>query len=434
MTPPARLSAAIEVFADIEARRRPAADVLKDWGLAHRFAGSGDRAAIAGLVYDALRRKSSAAWLMGETSPRAALIGMLHRERGLDVAAIAVLCSGARYAPAPLTETETVALSSDALADAPAHVRGDYPDWLDAPLSRVFGQERAAEGAALASRAPLDLRVNTLAADREAVLPKLAHLGAETARWSPVGLRIRLAADAKSPGVHAEPVFLKGEIEIQDEGSQLAALLAGAKPGEQVVDLCAGAGGKTLALAAAMENHGQIYATDTDKRRLVPIHERIARAGARNIQVRTPRGATDDVLADLAGRADLVLIDAPCTGIGTWRRNPDAKWRIRPGALAERLKQQEATLERAVGLLKPGGRIAYVTCSVLAEENGDQVRAFAGRHPDFSVEKPANVVNLLGERAYLFGRAVLISDEGLLMTPRRTDTDGFFVSLLRRSA
>jgi 16S rRNA (cytosine967-C5)-methyltransferase len=432
MTPSARLSAAIEVFADIEARRRPAADVLKDWGLAHRFAGSGDRAAIAGLVYDALRRKSSAAWLMGEATPRAVLIGMLRRERGLDVTAIAALCSGARYAPAPLTEGETAALASEALADAPAHVQGDYPDWLDAPLTRVFGEERAAEGAALASRAPLDLRVNTLAAEREAVLPKLAHLGAEAARWSPIGLRIRLAADAKNPAVHAEPVFLKGEIEIQDEGSQLAALLAGAKPGEQVVDLCAGAGGKTLALAAAMENRGQIYATDTDKRRLVPIHERIARAGARNIQVRTPRGAAD-VLSDLAGRADLVLIDAPCTGIGTWRRNPDAKWRIRPGALAERLKQQQAALDRAVGLLKPGGRVAYVTCSVLAEENGDQVRAFAGRHPDFSVEKPANVINLLGERAYLFSRAVLISDEGLLMTPRRTDTDGFFVSLLRHA-
>jgi len=433
MTPSARLSAAMEIFADIEARRHPAANALKEWGLAHRFAGSGDRAAIAGLVYDALRRKSSSAWLMGEASPRAVLLGMLRRERGLDVAAIAALCSGARYAPAPLTEGEAAALSSEALADAPAHVQGDYPDWLDAPLARVFGEERAAEGAALASRAPLDLRVNTLAADREAVLPKLAHLGAETARWSPVGLRIRLATDAKSPAVHAEPVFLKGEIEIQDEGSQLAALLAGAKPGEQVVDLCAGAGGKTLALAAAMENHGQIYATDTDKRRLAPIHERIARAGARNIQVRTPRGATDDVLADIAGRADLVLIDAPCTGIGIWRRNPDAKWRIRPGALAERLKQQEVVLERAVGLLKPGGRIAYVTCSVLAEENGDQVRAFGRRHADFSVEKPTNVINLLGERAYLFGRAVLISDEGLLMTPRRTDTDGFFVSLLRHA-
>jgi 16S rRNA (cytosine967-C5)-methyltransferase len=434
MTPPARLSAAIEVFADIDARPRPAGEVLKDWGLSHRFAGSGDRAAIAGLVYDALRRKSSAAWLMGNDSARAVLIGMLHRERGLDAAAIAALCNGLRYAPVPLSDGEISALGADALADAPARVQGDYPEWLEPHLARVFGEERAAEGAALASRAPLDLRVNTLAADRESELPKLAHLGAGPARWSPNGLRIRLAAEAKSPAIHAEPAYRKGEIEIQDEGSQLAALFAGANPGEQVIDLCAGAGGKTLALAAAMENRGQIYATDTDKRRLVPIHERIARAGARNIQVRTPKSSGDDVLADLAGRADLVVIDAPCTGTGTWRHNPDAKWRIRPGALTERRKQQEAAIERAVPLLKPGGRIAYMTCSVLVEENGEQIGAFVGRHPDFSVEKPGNVINLLGERAYLFSRAVLISDQGLLMTPRRTDTDGFFVSLLRRSA
>ena len=432
MTPSARLSAAIEVFADIETRRRPAADTLKDWGLSHRFAGSGDRAAIAGLAYDALRRRASSAWLMGGASARAVLIGMLRRERGLSTADIEALCSGARFAPDLLTEAEKSALESRTLADAPAHVQGDYPDWLDPYFARALGDERAAEGEALASRAPLDLRVNTLAASRDDIVPKLSHLGAEPARWSPMGLRIRLAADSKSPAIHAEPAYLKGQIEIQDEGSQLAAVLAGAEPGEQVVDLCAGAGGKTLALAAAMENHGQIYATDSDKRRLVAIHDRLLRADARNVQVRTPRGEAD-VLSDLAGRADLVLIDAPCTGTGTWRRNPDAKWRIRPGALGERLKQQEAVLERAASLVKPDGRIAYVTCSVLAEENGDQIRAFAGRHADFSVEKPANVTKALGERAYLFGRAVLISEEGLLMTPRRTDTDGFFVSMLRRS-
>jgi 16S rRNA (cytosine967-C5)-methyltransferase len=433
MTPSARLSAAIEVFADVEARRRPGSDALKDWGLGHRFAGSGDRAAIAGLVYDALRRKASSAWLMGEETPRTALIGMLRRERNLDAGAIAALCSGARFAPEPLTQAESAALEKNSLTGAPVHVEGDYPEWLDAHLARVFGDERAAEGTALASRAPLDLRVNTLITERDHVLPKLAHLGAEPTRWSPVGLRIRLAAQAKSPPIHAEPVFIKGQIEIQDEGSQLAALIAGAKPGEQVVDLCAGAGGKTLALAAAMENHGQIYATDTDKRRLVAIHDRLARSGARNVQVRTPK-SVGGVLDDLAGRADLVLIDAPCTGTGTWRRNPDAKWRIRPGALAERIKQQDAVLEHAVPLVKPGGRIAYITCSVLAEENGDRVRGFIERHPDFSVEKPATVINTLGERAYLFSRAVLISDEGFLMTPRRTETDGFFVSVLRRSA
>jgi 16S rRNA (cytosine967-C5)-methyltransferase len=436
MTPSARLSAAIEVFAEIEARRRPAADALKDWGLSHRFAGSGDRAAIAGLVYDALRRKSSSAWLMGEASPRATLIGMLRRERGLDTDAVAALCNGGRYAPSPLSQDEAAALATGALTDAPACVEGDYPEWLDAHLQRVFGDERAAEGAALASRAPLDLRVNTLAAERDEAPAKLQHLNGEPTRWSPIGIRMRLAAEAKSPAIHAEPLFIKGQIEIQDEGSQLAALLASAKPGEQVVDLCAGAGGKTLALAAAMENRGQIYATDLDKRRLAPIHARLERAGARNVQVRTPtgRGGGSDVVADLAGRADLVMIDAPCTGTGAWRRNPDAKWRIRPGALAERIKEQQAVLERAALLAKPGGRIAYVTCSVLPEENNDQVEAFLARHPEFSVEKPADVVKALGERAYLFARAVLISGAGLLMTPRRTETDGFFVSVLRRQS
>jgi 16S rRNA (cytosine967-C5)-methyltransferase len=406
--------------------------VLKDWGLSHRFAGSSDRAAIAGLVYDALRRKASSSWLMGEASPRAVLLGMLHRERGLDVAAIAALCSGERFAPAPLTESERAAFDARSLTDAPQAAQGEYPDWLDPYFARVFGDERGAEGEALASRAPLDMRVNTLVAEREEVLPKLAHLNVEPTRWSPLGLRIPMSADARNPAIHAEPAFRKGLIEIQDEGSQLAAIFAGAKPGEQVIDLAAGAGGKTLALAAAMENRGQIYATDIDKRQLVPIHERIARAGARNIQVRTPRGESD-VLTDLVGRADLVLIDAPCTGTGTWRRNPDAKWRIRPGALAERVKQQAVLLDRAVALTKPKGRIAYVTCSVLAEENGDQVRDFVGRNPDFSVEKPAELAQALGERAYLFTRAALISGEGLLMTPRRTETDGFFVSLLRRT-
>jgi len=432
MTPAARVSAAIEVLGDIAVRRRPAADVLKEWGLGHRFAGSGDRAAIAGLVYDALRRRASAAWIMGEETPRAILLGMLRLERGLDLDGIAALADGSRFAAASLSETERSRLAAPSLTDAPPWTAGDYPEWLDPHFTRVFGEDRAAELAALATRAPLDLRVNTLEADRDKAAAMLSGLGAEPTRWSPFGLRIRLGADAKSPAIHAEPAFIKGMVEVQDEGSQLAALLAGAKRGEQVVDLCAGAGGKTLALAAAMENHGQIYATDSDKRRLAPIHARLERAGARNVQVRTPR-TNADVLADLVGRADLVLIDAPCTGIGAWRRNPDAKWRVRPGSLATRCKEQETALDRAAALVKPGGRIAYVTCSVLAEENDDQVAAFLARHPAFTLVPPAQACEPLGERAYLFRRAVLMSDAGLLMTPLRTETDGFFVSLLRKA-
>jgi len=431
MTPAARLSAAIEVVADIEQRRRPANDALKDWGLTHRFAGSSDRAAIAGLVYDTLRRKASSAWLMRDSSPRAVLLGMLRQERGLGVDALEKLCSGERFSPPPLTEAERTALSSDSLAGAPAFVLGDYPEWLDPYFSRVFGDDRAAEGAAQARRAPLDLRVNTLRTERETVLPKLAHLGAEPTPWSPIGLRIRLSPDAKNPAIHAEPVFRKGIAEVQDEASQLSALFAGAKPGEQVVDLAAGAGGKTLALAAAMDNRGQIYATDISKRQLVPIHDRIARAGVRNVQVRTPRG-TEDALADLNGRIDLVVIDAPCTGTGTWRRNPDAKWRVRPGALEERLIQQRTLLDRAAELIKPGGRIAYVTCSVLGEENGAQVQDFTARHPEFMVVPPREVAAaVLDDKAESFCAAALTSPEGILMTPRRTGTDGFYVALIQ---
>ncbi len=431
MTPAARMSAAIEVIAEIEARRRPAADALKDWGLSHRFAGSGDRAAIAGLVYDALRRRASSAWLMGAESPRAIVLGMLARERNLDLAKIATLFNGARHAPPPLTDEEHARLRAASLDGAPAHVLGDYPEWLDAPFARVFGDERAEEGAALAHRAPLDLRVNLLKGERDKAAAALSDYAPQPTRWSPVGLRIPLTPGGKNPAIQAEPAFLKGLVEVQDEGSQLAALLAGAQPGEQVVDLCAGGGGKTLALAGEMENRGQIYATDPDKRRLAPIHARLERAGARNVQIRTP-GRNDDGLGDLDGHADLVLVDAPCTGVGAWRRNPDAKWRVRPGALEQRQKDQAAALDRAAPLLKAGGRIAYITCSVLAEENGDQVRAFLARHAEFALVPPAQLPDALGERAFLFRRAVLLSEEGLLMTPRRTDTDGFFVSVLRR--
>jgi 16S rRNA (cytosine967-C5)-methyltransferase len=221
-------------------------------------------------------------------------------------------------------------------------------------------------------------------------------------------------------------------IEVQDEGSQLAALFSGARPGEQVIDLCAGAGGKTLALAAMMQNKGQVFATDDDKRRLAPIHERLKRSGARNVQVRTPKSVGGE-LDDLAGRLDLVLIDAPCTGTGAWRRNPDAKWRMRPGALEQRQKEQSDIVDRAVPLVKAGGRIAYVTCSVLDEENGAQVRGFLTRHPEFSVVPPADVIKSLGEGAFMFAKAARMSDEGLLMTPRTTETDGFFVAVLRRA-
>ncbi|MBV9558600.1 MAG: RsmB/NOP family class I SAM-dependent RNA methyltransferase [Pseudolabrys sp.] len=431
MTPAARLAAAIEVLGTIETERRPAPDALKGWGLAHRFAGSGDRAAISGLVYDSLRRKASSAYMMGAETPRAVLLGMLKRERGLDTAAIAKLADGSQYGPAALTDAERQRLDSGSVDGAPAHIAGDYPEWLDPHLAKTFDDKRAEEGAALASRAPLDLRANALKANRGDAANML-DLKTEMTRWSPWALRYEFAADAKAPAVHADPAFLKGLVEVQDEGSQLAALLSAAAPGEQVIDLCAGAGGKTLALAAMMANKGQLYATDDDKRRLAPIHDRLARSGARNVQVRTPKSVGGEI-DDLKGRMDLVVIDAPCTGTGAWRRNPDAKWRVRPGALEVRNKEQAEVLDRAVPLLKDGGRIAYITCSVLDDENGAQVRAFLSRHAGFSVVPPADVAKALGDKAADFTGAARLSPDGLLMTPRTTGTDGFFVSLLRKA-
>lgn len=432
MTPAARLAAAIEVLTAIETNRRPAPDALREWGQAHRFAGSGDRSAIGSLLFDAMRRRASSAWLMGAETPRAVLLGALRLARNLSVEEIEKLADGSRFSIEPLSEDEKKRLESGSLAKAPPHVAGDYPEWLDAHLDASFGEDRWQEGMALAARAPLDLRVNTLKTNRDDAAKELSHLNPSPARWSPHGLRIELTAEGKQPPVTSEPSFIKGDFEVQDEGSQLASLFAHAEPGQQVLDLCAGAGGKTLALAAAMENKGQLFAYDSDLRRLAPIHDRLTRSGARNVQVRSPKGK-QDVLSDLEGKMDLVLLDAPCTGSGVWRRHPDAKWRMRPGALEIRQREQTALLDQAVRFVKPGGRIVYVTCSILDAENGAQIRAFLARNASFEIVSPDEAVKALGENGMIFARAAKLSAEGIQMTPRRTGTDGFFVSVLRKN-
>ena len=262
-------------------------------------------------------------------------------------------------------------------------MRGDYPEWLAPAFAESFRRGGAEEGRALADRAPVDLRVNTLKANRDKALAALAHLAPQPTPLSPVGLRIAVRADGRGPALSAEPAYVKGLVEVQDEGSQLAALLSGAKPGMQVLDLCAGAGGKTLALAAMMDNQGQIYATDTDGRRLdADLRAGSTRSGARNVQVRAPRGARD-MLSDLAGRCDLVFVDAPCTGSGAWRRNPDAKWRMRPGALEQRIKDQNETLESAARLRE--ARRPARLCHLLGAEGRERGprRRLPRAHADF---------------------------------------------------
>lgn len=430
MTPGARLQSAIDILNDIFLSGRPADRIMENWARSNRYAGSKDRAAISNLVYTVLRRRAELSAATGQEEARLLAFAALALVEGEGVPA-AALADGSRHAPAPLTEKERAVLDAASLPgpDAAPWVRLNYPEWLHPEFEEAFGGPLEREMAALMDRAPTDLRVNTLKANREAALAALeeAGLSAEPCPWSPWGLR--LTSRGNLPGL---TVYRDGVIEIQDEGSQLACLLAAAKPGEQVVDLCAGGGGKSLALAAMMGNRGQIYACDTDGRRLAPLEPRAQRAGIRNLQTRTlgpfRPGEADTGFAGLEARMDCVLVDAPCSGTGAWRRSPDARWRLDPGTLEGYRAAQAEVLARAAALVRPGGRIVYVTCSLLPSENERQVEAFLAAHPDFkSVPWKAEWPEELAPPPAMAG-------DWFRLSPASTGTDGFFVTILRREA
>jgi 16S rRNA (cytosine967-C5)-methyltransferase len=430
MQPGARLQAAIDVLGEIEARGRAASVALADWGRVHRFAGSADRAWIGNLVYDSLRRKQSLLYPMGESTPRALALSALRRSWDMPAADIAALCTGEHFSPGPLKSDEERGLAAADLSGAPPWVQGDYPEWLHESFSQAFGAEAVAEVEALASRAPIDLRVNALKAAREKVLKALARYDAAETPYSPLGVRLPpREGGARSPNIEADPAHGRGWFEVQDEGSQIAALITGAAPRMQIADICAGAGGKTLAMAAQMQNTGQIYAYDADPVRFRPIFERLKRAGARNVQTLPP--GQDGALDALEGRMDLVLIDAPCSGTGVWRRRPDAKWRLTPAQLAARLSTQRGLLLRAAPLVKPGGTLAYVTCSLLPEENCRQIETFLESHPEFvALDLDPCAASALSRPLQ---RRLPPQSPGLLLTPAQHGTDGFYIALLRRA-
>lgn len=421
-----RLAGAIEVLHDIEARRRPVADALKDWGLSHRFAGSGDRAAIGNIVYDALRMKLSHAWTMDDDSAAALGYAVLLRQWGFSPEELAAQLEGDAHAPAPLHALQLAAYQGRRIEDAPLHVQGDVPDWVQPVLEKSFGENWLDEALALAGRPPLDLRANTLKASRDKVLKALGDSGAQPTAIARLGIRIPPGSGpARLPNVTAELSFQKGWFEVQDEGSQIVAELADPRPGQQVLDYCAGGGGKTLAMAAAMENKGQVHAYDADSRRLAPIIERLKRAGPHNVQV---HGKAHELEAH-RGRFDMVLVDAPCTGSGTWRRRPDTKWRLSARNLDERVEQQGSALSQAAAYVRPGGSLVYITCSLLPAENEQQLRRFRNTHPDFAIAS----ATADWDRLFPSAPKPYFSAEGAItLTPGRTDTDGFFFCRLIR--
>jgi 16S rRNA (cytosine967-C5)-methyltransferase len=436
VTPGARAEAAIALLAAIGEKKAPADDLVADYFRRHRFAGAKDRAAISELIYGVLRFRAGLDWWIArsgrglEPSARARALAALLLIEERSAAQVARDWDGDRFRPDPLSGAErrfADAVEGKTLADRamPEAARGNYPDWLGPVLAASLGRDMAREMAALLEPAALDLRVNSLKGEREAVRAALARQGIEAARTklSPLGLRL---FDRVPLG--QLDLFRSGAIEVQDEGSQLASILVAARPGMRVVDFCAGAGGKTLALAASMENRGHLVACDISAARLERATERVRRAGVSIVQRKPLASARDPWVKRHAHGFDRVLVDAPCTGTGTWRRNPDAKWRLAPSDLAELTALQADILDSARRLVKPGGRLVYVTCSLLKDENEDQVARFLAARADFALLPIARVW-----RETVGGQSPTRADM-LRLSPARHGTDGFFVAVLERAA
>jgi 16S rRNA (cytosine967-C5)-methyltransferase len=430
LTPAARLAGAIELLEAVEAApRRPADATANEFFRARRFIGSGDRKAVSDRAWATIRGRRRLEWWLARAhalpTPRLLIAASLLLE-GWTMDGVVQSYSGGRFGADPLIEPERAALRTLEgrtidHPDMPLAVRLEVPDWILPQLEARFGDALAAEMAAMGTPAPLDLRVNLLRTDRERARAALAAEGLDAAPTplSPWGLRV--------PGrraVSTGPAFQAGLVEIQDEGSQLVALMVGARPGMRVADWCAGAGGKTLAVAMEMENRGHIVACDVHDKRLDGAVRRLRRAGVHNVEQHVIAPG-EKWAKRRAGSFDRVLVDAPCTGCGTWRRNPDARLRLTENDLAELVVKQAAILDTASRLVKPGGRLVYATCSLLPAENEDQVAGFTARHPAFTVVPV--------QEAWPLPTPAPSPGPYLSLTPRRHDTDGFFAAVLQRA-
>lgn len=433
MTPGARYQAVIDLIDTADAAEAPLDGVLKRWARENRYAGGGDRRAIRTLVYGIVRHRRALDWWLrrsdvpvdGRSLLLAALV-LLDRQRAT---ALAAAFGADKYAAAALDDGEQVLI--DALAgedvihaEQPRDVRLNYPAWLDAALDAAFGASLEDELTALSGEAGVDLRVNTLKGDRAAAIARLAEDGIEAVPTplSPVGLRL--------PGrmqLGQGRTWKDGLVEVQDEGSQLVALLTDAEPGTSVLDLCAGGGGKTLALAAAMRNEGRLVACDSAEARLRQIRPRLTRAGAIIVTEQVLADETDPWLSGEAGAFDRVLVDAPCSGSGAWRRHPEAKLTLTPETVRAMAALQSRLMRAATPLVRRGGRLVYATCSILPDENDAVVDAFLADEPGFREVPLRDIWSRVATGGYPCDR------DRLMLTPHRHGTDGFFAAVLERA-
>lgn len=434
MKPGARIGAVIEILEELAQATGPAERIVTAYTRSRRYIGSKDRRAIGDLVYGVLRARLRVDWWLARSghaarTARAEILAYLRLSESLSQSEIAALFDGEGYGPAKLTQPEEamlLALAGDGLdhPEQPNWVRDEVPAWLHEKLEQRFGAELAAEMSALRQEADVVLRANRLRGDRETAREALAQEGIDTraTALSSLGLRVE-----GRRALQATRAFRNGLVEVQDEGSQLIAQLCDARPGMAVADFCAGAGGKTLALAALMENQGRLVALDLDAARLDRAQPRLARAGATMVEVRPL--PDPDWLAAAAGTFERVLVDAPCSGCGVWRRQPDSRLSLTPERLVGYRRMQSEVLRTAADLVKPGGRLIYATCSLLPEENEAQVEAFLQDNPSFAQLPVAKVWNKVLPQVDCPAQG-----PHLLLTPRRHVSDGFFVSILERRA
>lgn len=433
MTPAGRLAAAIELLDEIDRDKRPADVIAGAYLRARRYIGSKDRKAISDRVWGCLRRRARLDWWLAKLNqplaPRSRVLADLALNERLKPDEIAAEFSGEGRGPGGLGPDEWAFLQTLKGHDLfhhemPAWVRGEYPEWLEPKLVAVFGGDLAAEMGVLRDEAPVDLRVNLLKGDRDQAAAVLTAdgLAVEPTPYSPIGLRLPARAQ-----LSVQAAFRNGLVEVQDEGSQLIALLTDARPGQAVMDFCAGAGGKTLALAAAMANKGRLVACDVNARRAERATLRLRRAGVHNVTRRLLEGEHDKWVKRHAGSFDRVLVDAPCSGAGTWRRNPDAKWRLTPQGLDELAAVQRRILDTAARLVRPGGRLIYATCSFLVEEDEAQVERLLADNASFRLLPLAEVW------AETLPGPCPVDGPYLRLTPARHGTDGFFAAVLQRA-
>ena len=429
MTPAARLQACIELLDEVLGTDRAADGVVSAYFRPRRYIGAGDRRSISDQVWRVLRHRARLGWSLGTDHPTGRLFvaANLVRGEGKNIDAIMGLYSGAKNGPGTLAAHEKRMIErvpTKDLATAPREVKLECPWWLLEKFDAAFGAEADNELAALDSEAALDLRVNTLKATRDEVIAKLKEEDRDPkpTPLSPLGVRLPARI---SLGDHAG--FKDGMFEVQDEASQLCAQLVDAKPGMTVMDLCAGAGGKTLAIAATMQNKGRLIACDVSVGRLERSKLRLRRSGVHNATLRILED-NDKWIKRQAGTFDRVLVDAPCSGTGAWRRNPDARWHLKPENLESLRAVQDSVLDQGAPLVKLGGRLIYATCSLLPEENTSRVEAFLARHAGF---KPIPVANVW---AQALPTPCPTAEQFLTLTPFRYGTDGFFVAILERVA